>query len=164
VDRFEQYAGPSDPQMKKLELVDWIKNLTAVKAEENNPIRFNSRVRSVEIVIDQNSLRAALSELIDNALEAGATTSPVEISLDCDGDTPIIAITNALPSEPGVKPILSNNITEPFLSTKSDRAGLGLTIAQKAINDVGGRLEVEFSSGDHFAAKLILPSNINGDK
>jgi two-component system, NtrC family, nitrogen regulation sensor histidine kinase NtrY len=88
---------------------------------------------------DERTLRGAIANLIENALQAtpngrvhlGSTTidSKVVISVEDSG--------------PGVAPELLPKIFDPYFSTKSTGTGLGLAIARKAVEEHGGTVRAE---------------------
>jgi len=61
-------------------------------------------------------------------------------------------------SGPGVRPEIRNRIFEPFFSTRSpdEGSGLGLTVCQRVVSELGGRIRVEDSDlgGARFVVEL----------
>ena len=111
------------------------------------------------VISDERLLRMALSELIDNALESETNRDSIRMTLERDPDQIVITISGAGPSTDTMQPVLMENMADPFLSTKPDRAGLGLTIAKRAIERLGGRLEIECSKKEGFVTRLIFPTH-----
>ena len=48
-------------------------------------------------------------------------------------------------------------IQEPFFTTKQHGNGLGLSICQSIIRNVGGRLEIESQAGVGTRVRVLLP-------
>lgn len=62
----------------------------------------------------------------------------------------------------GIEDHIKSRIFEPFFTTKSHGSGLGLSVSQKIINDVGGSLEVHSTVGQGTTFRIMLP--IHGDR
>lgn len=159
INRFEEYTNLPEPKPQSLDLVTWLQNTTAAKAVKEYPIHVVSKPEKLTIITDEYLLRLALSELIDNAHEAGTDIDPVKVTLDGDVDSVSLVVSGAMPPASGAWTIVSDNIALPFVSTKPNRAGLGLTMAREAISRLGGRLEIAMSDQNGFMARLIFPSS-----
>ena len=83
--------------------------------------------------------------------------------MDTDETSVSITVSNEMPPKSGNKIRLSHNITEPFLSTKSGKAGLGLTIVRAIMDRLGGQLELDFDNDDRFTARLVLSHDAFGE-
>ncbi|ABF43055.1 periplasmic sensor signal transduction histidine kinase [Candidatus Koribacter versatilis Ellin345] len=66
---------------------------------------------------------------------------------------------------PGVEPSIATKLFQPFVSVgKENGTGLGLTIAQKIVQDHGGSLEVEWSSPGNTVMRIVLPQPTRSDR
>jgi signal transduction histidine kinase len=111
---------------------------------------------------DRERLSQALANLIGNALEHGARETPVEVTVQEDGDDVAIAIHNhGVPISPG----LLSRIFDPMKRRASNGArssgasshlGLGLYIAERIVTAHNGRIDVESSAsaGTTFTVRL----------
>ncbi len=84
------------------------------------------------------SLRGAILNLMQNAVESAGVNGRVEIALSLSDQTVTIQI---LDSGPGF-PDGDTSLTEAFRTTKVDGIGLGLTIAQHAVDQESGQLTI----------------------
>ncbi len=113
-----------------------------------------------EVRVDPMQLEQALLELVSNALDAmpaggrlrlgalavngGPAGSEVVIEVsDTGGGIPA----NVLPS-----------VCEPFFTTRQEGTGLGLAIAKRYVEQNGGRLEIDSSSGAGTTVRVRLPA------
>jgi signal transduction histidine kinase len=63
---------------------------------------------------------------------------------------------------PGLDPSVKDRVFQPFVSHgKENGTGLGLTIAQKIVQDHSGQLQVESSSPGHTVMRITLPGALN---
>ncbi|MEO6260465.1 MAG: ATP-binding protein [Thermoanaerobaculia bacterium] len=88
---------------------------------------------------DARLLRGAISNLVENALQA---TPGGKVRLASAGEDSRVLI-SVEDDGPGVAPELLAKIFDPYFSTKSSGTGLGLAIARKAIEEHGGVLRAE---------------------
>jgi signal transduction histidine kinase len=84
----------------------------------------------------------AVSNLVRNALEASSESSPVTVELVVDGEWAEIRVCDR---GPGVPPELLDKVFEPFVTTKTERGGvgLGLAITRDMITQLGGEVRLE---------------------
>jgi PAS domain S-box-containing protein len=111
------------------------------------------------VLADQESIRRALANLIDNAAEAmqGSLLRVLGIhsSLSEDGGSVEIAVSD---TGHGLTDEIRERLFLPFYSTKSRGTGLGLSIAAKIVQEHGGSLRAEANSpkGARFLLRLPL--------
>lgn len=94
--------------------------------------------------VDIDAFAIVLRNLLENALLHGDRTQPVRIWIACDRD---IHIAN---SGPVIAPDVLRRLTHRFVrgQTSVEGSGLGLTIAERILNQAGGRLEL-YSPASH---------------
>ena len=77
--------------------------------------------------------------------------------MDCSADEVCISIRD---NGPGVSAELLDQLTTPFVRGQNQAGegyGLGLTITQKSIDQLGGKLLLENHPGGGFLVKIKLP-------
>ena len=109
------------------------------------PIRFN---------FDPDLLRVAISNLVQNAVQASPANSEVEIKADTDGGSIRISVTD---HGEGIQPQHLENIFNPFFTTKPEGIGLGLAIVSKIVDEHGGRIKVSSKPGGETTFEMTLP-------
>jgi PAS domain S-box-containing protein len=103
--------------------------------------RFDPKVD--QVFADRIQIEQVLVNLMRNALEAmvGRARRELGVSATLLGEQTVeISVTD---SGPGLSAEVSDRLFEPFVSTKSDGMGLGLSICRSVVEAHGGRLEVE---------------------
>jgi two-component system sensor histidine kinase FlrB len=131
-------------------------------AMESHPglIRIDNRSENLWLLGNQDALRGALLNLLNNAVEAGATEVDVRITADNDQLSLVIE-----DNGPGISAEQQLRIFEPFFTTKASGTGLGLAVVQSVVNAHRGTLncESQLGSGTRFIISLALdePYRIN---
>ncbi|HAS50817.1 MAG TPA: two-component sensor histidine kinase, partial [Gammaproteobacteria bacterium] len=103
---------------------------------------------------DLDLLRQVLDNLLRNALEAQPQGGWLDIRLNPVAGGLELTLSNAgfsLPSEDAPR------ILEPWFTTKSTGAGLGLAISRRILVAHGGRLTVASPRPGELAVQLFLP-------
>jgi len=107
---------------------------------------------------DEEKLRQVVSNLVENALDAMATSHAVgrslAVALAASNGTATLRVTD---SGPGVAPDVLPQLFEPFFSQKSTGTGLGLAIAKRTIEAHGGRIAAHCADGAGLTFEVVLP-------
>ncbi|MES1173180.1 MAG: HAMP domain-containing sensor histidine kinase [Myxococcales bacterium] len=118
--------------------------------------------------IDQDSLQQVMTNLLSNAIQAQGSGGVVNISAAVElattpkgtGDSPSehVRLTVA-DTGPGIAAEVLPHIFEPFFSTKApgDGTGLGLSVVYGIVEDHGGRISVESTTGNGSRFSVFLP-------
>lgn len=156
VDQFLLYARGGEAETK----TEW--ELNAFLAEvaapyEEQGVMCAVLAQDIFLPIQASSLRRALCNLIENALEYGAP--PVEVSLRQQSGQVIFQVRD---HGPGIAVADQVRAQRPF--TRLDEArghqghcGLGLAIVQRIAESHGGRLELANAADGGLRVRLILP-------
>src|ERR1700738_118183 len=78
-----------------------------------------------------------------------------------DGETVEIAVAD---SGPGLSKEVANRLFEPFVSTKANGMGLGLSICRSIVEAHGGRLKSEPNLGGGAVVRFTLAAVSRGDQ
>lgn len=103
---------------------------------------------------DPDLLKSALSNLIENAIQASAPGQEVEIRADATDENVIIFVTD---HGQGIQPQHLENIFNPFFTTKPQGVGLGLAIVAKIVDEHQGRINVFSERGAGTRFEMTLP-------
>ncbi|MGB7343166.1 MAG: ATP-binding protein [Pirellulaceae bacterium] len=104
---------------------------------------------------DAAQLRAVLTNLIFNAVDAAKDIGTIAIAVKKSPEQVRISVTD---SGEGMTPEQLQSCLEPFYTTKSDGSGLGLSECHGIIRQHGGELTVESSPGTGTTITCILPT------
>ena len=114
--------------------------------------------KAVRVFANRVEIQQVLVNLIRNALDAMAACARRELEVRAtllDEETIEIAVAD---SGPGISRDVRHRLFEPFVSTKANGMGLGLSICRSIIEAHGGRLRSEPNPGGGTVFRFTLPS------
>ena len=104
---------------------------------------------------NENALRGALLNLLNNAVDAVGQAGYIQISVvQLDACNLRIVIKD---DGPGIAKELCQRIFEPFFTTKACGTGLGLAVVDSVVKAHGGLVNVESTLGQGTVFSLLLP-------
>ena len=128
-----------------------------------------ARESGVRLVIDENSnlppsgdqdiahgLVTVLGNLLDNAFEAvkDMTDKRTDLSIQYAAGVVTLAVAD---QGPGIDPATRERLFEKGYSTKGEGRGLGLFLVAKALEKLGGRIEVEANAAQGAVFRVAVP-------
>jgi signal transduction histidine kinase len=154
---FGDYASARNPHIEAVDLRRMLSDLAAgyVHSEERG-ISFSASIDpslSAGFAADERLLVGALTNLLENALQAAGEGGEVELVARQGQGEVVIEVRD---SGPGVPPEVLARIFDPYFSTKSSGTGLGLAIARKAVEEHRGTIEGE-NLHPGFVIRVTLP-------
>lgn len=159
---FLLFAKPQPARREELapaELVaDVVRFMRPVFHEASVKLDFVQEPGAPAVRIDTGQVRQALLNVLQNALEASPRPGTVTVRVGATerGEARI----DVLDEGPGVPAEVRAEIFQAFWSKKPAGSGLGLPIAQRAIEAHGGRIEVDSTPGQGSLFRIVLPSAI----
>ncbi len=157
VNEFSSFARMPAPEMDKHDVLDIINNqLVLFKGADNRTtdggasfIKGAMPSSPLMLLCDDGLIRQAITNILQNSVDAmmEADISPIKIRLDViadDSNIHIIITDNG----PGLPLDNISNLTEPYVTHRTNGTGLGLAIVQKIIEDHSGELILENAPND----------------
>ncbi len=113
------------------------------------------RHEQAEAIAIPNSdlLRSAIMNLVINALDAAGPTGCVDVAVERSGADTLIRVSD---SGNGPSPELRENIFDPFVTSKPEGLGVGLTVVRSAAESFGGSVRWNRDQ-DRTNFELIIP-------
>jgi PAS domain S-box-containing protein len=132
------YGKPLELHTKQVDLREFLNSYVQELYLENVKVEFISdSQREYQVMIDRERFLQVLTNLINNAKEAGATE--ITISLERSEEYVIVSIKD---NGSGIKEEHLSMVFTPFFTTKKSGTGLGLAICKKIIEEHGGKIHV----------------------
>ena len=116
--------------------------------EKNSKLIIENLCPNTKFICNSQSLIGALSNLINNSLQASQNGDSIHLCVEAVGDNLNFSITD---SGQGIQPNLLSRLKqgeEAFLSTKSQGTGLGLAVARVVAREHQGSLSIESKFGE----------------
>ena len=169
MDRTHSLARPSALVWREINLAEFLRMLKPtfeVLCGPRNRIEIETADGLAPIWADATRIKTAVFEVVRNAIDATESGGTVRVSLQ---QAPISAgVAPAKPLErlllavvddgPGIPDGSADKIFQPFFTTKkrSSATGLGLTVAQEFVQQIGGSLRFSSAPG-RTEFQLLLP-------
>lgn len=104
---------------------------------------------------DPDTLAQCLLNCLKNAQEAMPSGGAITVSTGRRGNQVFLAVAD---NGPGIPPDVLPQVFNPFFTTRDRRAGLGLAMTKKILEDLGGTVEIESDPGQGATVTLLLPA------
>jgi two-component system, LuxR family, sensor kinase FixL len=112
------------------------------------------------VAVDRVQIQQVLLNLIRNAMEAMEDASVRQLTIAASAETRHVMVT-VRDTGTGVIPEIEAKLFQPFVTTKSDGMGIGLSVCRTIIEGHNGRLWMESSPGGgsvfHFTLPMVDP-------
>jgi PAS domain S-box-containing protein len=155
------YAKPRPPSHSAIDLPELSQRIVAIARTTSKrnliPIRLVQLTPIPAFTGDETQIEQILLNLLLNAQNAmPASGGTIEVSLAYDSDAFMIHI-DVKDDGPGIPEDIQKRIFQPFFTTRTDGAGLGLATCLKNVQYHGGSIEVRSTVGVGTEFKLSIP-------
>ena len=142
-----------------LKLVEEASALALIGAKEQGvKVQFHVLPGSGSAVIDKIQIQQVLVNLLRNAVEAMETSDRRELMVElADGEDAFLRISVA-DTGPGIAPEVAERLFQPFVTTKTQGMGVGLSICRSIVEAHGGRLWAESNPGGGTVFHFTVPT------
>ena len=158
VQRMLDFYRPGALDRKPTDISDLIERVLALleKQLSNNNIIVKKHIAKnlPPVNVVNNQIQQVFFNLILNSMEAMSEGGDLEISAKKEKDNIEISFRD---NGPGVPTDLRENIFEPFMSSREDGTGLGLSVSYGILTAHGGSLELESDDGEGACFKVVIP-------
>jgi two-component system, NtrC family, sensor kinase len=158
VNDFLLFARPMNPVPRLTNVLSVIESLAALVAGEAKAKEVALRVEAPEdlpeVETDESLLRTALLNLVLNAIQSQQGPGTVTVRAFSEGGTVSLEVEDEGPGIPAEK---REEVFQIFYTTKAGGSGLGLPIARRIVEGLGGRLSVVEKEGSGACFRADLP-------
>jgi PAS domain S-box-containing protein len=151
------FARPRAPQLGTVDVRTLVDDAIALARRDPAVQHVEFRVEGdvpIRLSADAELVRAAILNLLLNAVQAMAGSGRVLVQVSANGDTAHIEVTD---TGPGIPDDLRERVFEPFFTTKARGGGLGLPIARRTAELHGGGLALACPVGGGTRLTMTLP-------
>jgi two-component system nitrogen regulation sensor histidine kinase NtrY len=167
IGEFSDFAQMPSPTLDRHDVADMVRRAVFLQRSANPPITYDLDLPDdkVELVCDDRQIGQALINLLQNAADAIAGKSGdgqdgvghITVEVGHDKDQIVIAVTD---DGVGLPKDVDRDITDPYVTTRTQGTGLGLAIVRKIMEDHGGTLVLE--DADEGGARVSLLFQADG--
>ncbi len=111
------------------------------------------------VLVDPNTFYKALEAVVINAIEScelGKVPPSVTLVVHQPEEAPIVCAFEIRDNGTGIREPILPRIFSPFFTTKTGHLGMGLTFAQRIMEELGGKITVHSRLGKGTTARLCL--------
>lgn len=165
IDRIRSMTRKAPPQQERFSVAELIEDSIALLAHEASSghaeIRFVQTDGPVHVIADRVQVQQVIVNLLINALQATARNNElgrareVQISLQSQLADKIRVV--VVDNGSGFVDGLEVTAFDPFVTTKSDGMGMGLSISQTIISGLGGEMAAANNAGAGATVSFTLP-------
>jgi two-component system, LuxR family, sensor kinase FixL len=151
-------ADTAQETVDVLKLVEEASALALIGAKEHGvAVRFRT-APGLHVLIDKIQIQQVLVNLVRNAVEAMAASSRRELTIEtAPADTKMIHI-GVIDTGPGIAQEIADRLFQPFVTTKAQGMGVGLSICRSIVEAHGGRLWTEPNPEGGTIFRFTLPT------
>ncbi len=137
------------------DLRDVLNDVVFETSQSGHPVTFDSPDEPMHALVVAPAIRAALSNLVNNAVEASPAETPVSVTMTAENDCAMIAIRD---HGPGLPEEVRSRLFTPHVTTKTGGSGMGLFLARQLVEGTGaGTLLIGDAEGGGTLVTVCLP-------
>jgi two-component system, LuxR family, sensor kinase FixL len=148
-------------------LIEEISALALVAAKEQSVRVIFQLDPSVDLVlVDKVQVQQVLLNLLRNAIEAMETSERRELIVSTKPVADNMIAVSVADTGPGIDPKIAPQLFQPFVTTKRQGMGIGLSISRTIIESHGGKISMEPNPGGgsifRFTLRAVTPEELEG--
>ncbi len=160
--RLRTFIRKGEPELAPEDVANLIEEGSAIALvgarERGVMVRLQAAARLPAVLVDKIQIQQVIVNLMRNAVEA-MEQSPrreltLEVALAAEGGPVVVRIVD---TGPGLAPDVANRLFQPFVTTKPQGMGVGLSICRSIVEGHGGTLVAEANPGGGTVFSFTLP-------
>ncbi len=159
LDAMRSYARAAVGEIEEIPLIFFWSDCVALAKSKlaEKQIGFKQQIQAepYSILANSSAIHQIVGHLIDNAIDAVSDMESPEIEL-LAFTRPGSFVVQVLDNGPGIPVEILPKLFTPFFTTRDGHSGLGLSISQKMISQMDGRLELRSRSPSGTEASMWL--------
>jgi two-component system sensor histidine kinase FlrB len=146
------YAKQGRLAMQGFSLNTMLKHVTERMEDFSGAFLLDSQLDDLTLVGNEDALRGALLNLINNAIEAGADVISMSVDLSAQG-----IVIRVRDNGPGIAQAAQTQLFEPFYTTRIHGTGLGLAVVDSVVKSHQGSVTCQSELGRGSVFIVTLP-------
>ena len=160
--RLRTFIRKGEPELASEDVTKLIEEGSAIALvgarERGVTVRLQAAARLPAVLVDKIQIQQVIVNLMRNAVEAMEQSRRRELTLEAaltaEGGAVIVRIVD---TGPGLAPDVANRLFQPFVTTKPQGMGVGLSICRSIVEGHGGTLLAEANPGGGTVFSFTLP-------
>ncbi|MFZ5746537.1 MAG: PAS domain-containing sensor histidine kinase [Pseudomonadota bacterium] len=152
--------GETERSVESLpKLLEEASALALVGAKEHGiRVRFDLSPAIDLVLVDKVQIQQVILNLIRNAVDAMAESQRRELTVTVAPEQGAMALVVVADTGPGIRPDITDQLFQPFVTTKRTGMGVGLSICRTIVEAHGGRIWAEANEGGGAVFRFTIPS------
>jgi signal transduction histidine kinase len=156
VEDLQDYAKEQKPKLEKVEINKVIEEvMKLIIIPHNQEVKIDIPQGFPQIASDFSMLKRALSNLVNNAVQAMPSGGQLAVRAYCKDIRVFISVED---SGEGVPDEIKPKLFEPMFTTKAKGQRLGLAVAKRLVEALGGTIRFESEKGKGTKFTIELPN------
>ena len=165
IGEFSAFARMPSPSIKEHDVSDIVRRAAFLQRSANPDINYDLDLPkdAISLPCDDRQVGQALTNLLQNAADSVLTKSNghdgdqahIHVAVETDQDHVIITVTD---NGIGLPKNMDRDITDTYITTRTEGTGLGLAIVQKIMEDHSGTLVLEDLETGGACISLVFPA------
>jgi signal transduction histidine kinase len=162
VEEYLQFARMPRLDLEQVDMKDLAEQVLKFLAPEFERYGVESEIDAFDpgptVYLDRNQFRQVLLNLLRNSQEAMPEGGKITIRLreEPDGAIEVVVVDTGI----GLEPSQTQQVFDPFFSTKDTGTGLGLAFVQQVVLEHGGEVSCTGQPGRGAAFRIVLPERL----
>lgn len=159
---FLALAAGDAAELERVDLRDVVADLGLEAAQQGSSVDLRVADDALPVQVVPTALRAALANLVENAVDAAPDGTTIEIEVRRDGSSAVVTVADR---GPGLPAEVRRRLFAPHVTTKSEGSGMGLFLARQLVVGMhGGRLDVTDRPAGGTVAEVRLSLHESDDE
>jgi signal transduction histidine kinase len=152
---FLALGAGGEAEAEEVDLVDLVKDVALEWVQQGARVEVEGPGRELRVRAVAGAVRAALANLMENAVQASPAQHAVEVTVTEAGLDAVVSIADR---GPGLPEEVRQRLFAPHVTTRIGGSGMGLFLARQLVVGMhGGRLEIADRDGGGTVASVRLP-------
>ena len=171
IHRLRDFVARGETENRIESIKKLVEEATALSliAAKDQSVRMNlQHDPSIDLVlVDKVQIQQVLLNLLRNAIEAMQTTERCELNVSTNPAENDMVAVKVADTGSGISPDIAAQLFKPFVTTKRQGMGIGLSISRTIIESHGGQITVEPNPGGGtifcFTVRRVFPGEVTDD-
>lgn len=150
-DEFSNFARMPEPKREKIDVIKIVNDASNLYVDKRAEIKIITDLEHCFITGDEDQLKRTIINMIRNSIQASSTKIEIEV---LSNETNCIKITD---NGKGIPDHIREKIFDANFTTKVEGMGLGLNMARRFIDKIGGKIAIEKSDKNGTVFTLKFP-------